>query len=177
IVARDGERIPLDMATTAVTDENGVTHGMIGIEFATRTFTFMESLRYSGEYMVATTKTMLDTLRRLFFHGEGVNQITGTVGIIAVVSQYARDGFYEILWLVFIISLNLGIMNLLPLPALDGGRLVFLIVEAIRRKPIPPEKEGLVHGIGLALVLGLFVVLTFHDVARLIAGGVNGLLQ
>ena len=177
IVARDGERIPLDMATTAVTDENGVTHGMIGIEFATRTFTFMESLRYSGEYMIATTKTMLDTLRRLFFHGEGVNQITGTVGIIAVVSQYARDGFYEILWLVFIISLNLGIMNLLPLPALDGGRLVFLIVEAIRRKPIPPEKEGLVHGIGLALVLGLFVILTFHDVARLIAGGVNGLLQ
>ena len=177
IVERDGQQVPLDMATTAVTDENGVTHGMIGIEFSTRTYNFFEAIRYSGEYMLATTRTMLDTLRRLFFHGEGVEQITGTVGIIAVVSQYARDGLYEILWLIFIISLNLGIMNLLPLPALDGGRLVFLIVEAIRRKPIPPEKEGLVHGIGLALVLGLFVLLTFHDVARLISGGVNALIQ
>ena len=177
IVERDGERIPLSLQTTAVTTDTGVTHGMIGVEFMRRTFTVPEAIRYSGLYMIETTRTMLDSLRRLFFHGEGVNQITGTVGIIAVVSQYARDGWYEVLWLVFIISLNLGIMNLLPLPALDGGRLVFLIVEAIRRKPIPPEKEGLVHGIGLMLVLGLFVVLTFHDIYRLIVGGVNGLVQ
>ena len=177
VVERDGTRIPLEMQTTAVTTEDGVTHGMIGVEFSKRTFTVPEALRYSGAYMLDTTRMMLDSLRRLFFHGEGVNQITGTVGIIAVVSQYARDGWYEVLWLMFIISLNLGIMNLLPLPALDGGRLVFLIVEAIRRKPIPPEKEGMVHGIGLALVLGLFVLLTFHDVYRLILGGVNGLLQ
>ncbi|MBR0368902.1 MAG: site-2 protease family protein [Clostridia bacterium] len=177
VVERDGQRIPLEMQTAAVTTENGVTHGMIGIEFSRRTFTVPEALRYAGAYMVGTTKTMLDSLRRLFFHGEGVGQITGTVGVIAVVSQYARDGWYEVLWLMFVISLNLGIMNLLPLPALDGGRLVFLIVEAIRRKPIPPEKEGMVHGIGLVLVLGLFVLLTFHDIYRLILGGVNGLLQ
>ena len=177
VVERDGETLDIDMATTVVTDDNGATHGMIGIVFTTRTFTPLEAIRYAGAYMVTTTQAMLDSLRRLFFHGDGLDQITGTVGIIAVVSQYARDGLYEILWLMFIISLNLGIMNLLPLPALDGGRLVFLIVEAIRRKPIPPEKEGMVHGIGLALVLGLFVLLTFHDVARLIAGGVNGLIQ
>ena len=176
VVERDGERLPLEMHTTAVTTESGVTHGMIGVEFARRTFTAGEAIRYSGIYMVETTRTMLDSLRRLFFHGEGVDQITGTVGIIAVVSQYARDGLYEILWLVFVISLNLGIMNLLPLPARDGGRLVFLIVEAIRRKPIPPEKEGMVHGIGLVLVLGLFVLLTFHDIYRLVVGGVNALL-
>lgn len=176
-VERGGERVPLEMETTAVTTEDGVTHGMIGIEFSSRTFTAPEAIRYAGAYMVETTKTMLDSLRKLFFHGEGVGQITGTVGVIAVVSQYAREGWYEVLWLMFVISLNLGIMNLLPLPALDGGRLVFLIVEAIRRKPIPPEKEGMVHGIGLVLVLCLFVLLTFHDVYRLIIGGVNGLLQ
>ena len=99
------------------------------------------------------------------------------MGIIAVVSELARDGLYEVLWLIFIISLNLGIVNLLPLPALDGGRLVFLIVEAVRRKPIPPEKEGMVHGIGLALVFGLFILLTFHDIFRLVTGGgVKGLM-
>ena len=176
-VERDGEALSLSMVTQAMEVDGGVAHGMIGAAFSKyRTYTPLEAIRYSGVYMVTTTQSMLDSLRKLFFHGEGVEQITGTVGIIAVVSQYARDGFYEVLWLIFIISLNLGIMNLLPLPALDGGRLVFLIVEAIRRKPVPPEKEGMVHGIGLVLVFGLFLLLTFHDVARLIAGGVKGLI-
>ena len=75
-----------------------------------------------------------------------------------------------VLYILFVISLNLGLMNLLPLPALDGGRLVFLIVEAIRRKPIPPEKEGMVHGVGMLLLLGLILVITYQDIVRLIAG-------
>ena len=70
--------------------------------------------------------------------------------------------------ILFLLSLNIGIMNLLPLPALDGGRLVFLIVEAVRGKPVPPEKEGLVHVIGLIALLALFVVLTFHDIRTFI---------
>ena len=176
-VLRDGQRVEIPLATVAIVDEEtGATHGQIGIYFTYRTFTFWESIRYAGGYMVATTRTMLDSLRRLFFHGEGLNEVTGTVGIVAVVSQYMRDGLHEVLWLMFVISLNLGIINLLPLPALDGGRLVFLIIEAIRRKPVPPEKEGLVHGIGLLLVFGLFLLLTFHDIYRLITGGVNGLM-
>ena len=76
-----------------------------------------------------------------------------------------------ILYIVFLISLNLGIMNLLPLPALDGGRLVFLIVEGIRRKPVPPEKEGMVHAIGFLLLLVLIGLVTYQDIARLIPGG------
>ena len=177
-VDRNGVLIDLTLNTVAVTDaESGVTHGQIGVVFNGRTYTLWESLRYAGGTMISTTKAMLDSFRRLFFHGEGLDQITGTVGIIAVVSEVARNGLYDILWLVFIISLNLGIINLLPLPALDGGRLVFLIVEAIRRKPIPRDKEGLVHTIGLVLVFGLFLLLTYRDISRLIAGGVKGLLS
>ena len=121
--------------------------------------------------MVETTGMMLESLKNLIFKGEGLEDTAGTVGIIAVVAQQAREGMYMVLWLIFIISLNLGIINLLPLPALDGGRLLFLIVEAIRRKPVPPEKEGMVHAIGMVLLLGLFVVLTFHDIVKLIGGG------
>ena len=73
--------------------------------------------------------------------------------------------------LTFFLSLNIGIMNLLPLPSLDGGRLIFLILEAIRRKPIPPEKEGMVHAIGLGLLLMLFVFITYKDILRLFTGG------
>lgn len=172
VVERDGGRVALSMTPELVTDEEtGTSRLQIGIVFRGRTFTFAESIAESGRYMAETTATMLDSLRRLFFHGEGLEDTAGTVGIIAVMSQRAREGMYMVLWLVFIISLNLGIVNLLPLPALDGGRLVFLIVEAVRRKPVPPEKEGLVHGIGLMLLFGLFILLTYRDIVRLLSGG------
>lgn len=69
-------------------------------------------------------------------------------------------------WSVMI-SANLGVMNLLPIPALDGGRLVFLIIEAIRRKPVPREKEGMVHFIGIVLLMVLMVVIMANDIRKL----------
>lgn len=175
-VSRGGEEVDLSLVPAAVTDEaTGETRQQIGIVFDARTYTFGEALKEAGGYMVEITGTMLDSLRRLFFHGEGLEDTAGTVGIIAVVSNHIQEGMSTALWLMFIISLNLGIVNLLPFPALDGGRLLFLIVEAIRRKPIPPEKEGMVHAVGLMLLFGLFIVLTYHDIARLISGGFNGL--
>ena len=65
------------------------------------------------------------------------------------------------------ITINIGLFNLLPLPALDGGRLIFLIIEAIRRKPVPPEKEGMVHFIGLAALMLLMIAVTVSDVVKL----------
>ncbi len=69
-----------------------------------------------------------------------------------------------------LISLNVGIINLLPLPALDGGRLVFLLIEAVRRKPIKPEYEGWVHAAGFFLLIGLIAVFTYRDIVRLVTG-------
>ena len=85
-----------------------------------------------------------------------------------------RTGFETVLYLSVLISVNLAFMNLLPLPALDGGRLVFLLIEAIRRKPVPPEKEGMVHFAGLVLLLGLMVYLTVSDVRGLFSGLFGG---
>ena len=172
VIERDGQR--LEYAMTAVPVEvEGQTRYQIGIVFASRTYSFFESIREAGSYMAETTVMMLNSLKNLIFKGEGLNETAGTVGIIAVVAQRAREGVYMVLWLMYIISLNLGIMNLLPIPALDGGRLLFLVVEMIRRKPIPPEKEGIVHAVGMVLLLGLFVVLTYHDIVKLINGGFN----
>ena len=174
VIERDGQTMSYAVTAAPVTDESGkATRYQIGIVFSSRTYSFFESLREAGSYMVETTGMMLNSLKNLIFKGEGLEDTAGTVGIIAVVAQQAREGMYMVLWLMYIISLNLGIMNLLPIPALDGGRLLFLIVEAIRRKPIPPEKEGLVHGIGMVLLLGLFVVLTYHDIVKLATGGFN----
>ena len=81
--------------------------------------------------------------------------------------QYgALDVFLNMVNIALLLSVNLGIMNLLPIPALDGGRLVFLLIEAVRGKPIPPEKEGMVHLAGMAALMVLMVLVFFNDIAK-----------
>ena len=131
---------------------------------------FGQSLRFGGTLMFRLTGELLSSIKNMIFHGEGLDQVSGTVGIVSEVSRTVREGFDMVLYWIMLISANLGIVNLLPLPALDGGRLVFLIVEGIRRKPFSRDKEGLVNLIGLAAFFLLFIVLTWRDIARIIAG-------
>ena len=101
----------------------------------------------------------------------GMEQMSGPVGIVNEVNTAVNSGsnaWLYVLNLIALLTINLGVFNLLPFPALDGGRLFFMIVELIRRKPIPPEKEGMVHAIGMLLLLMLVVVISFNDITRLI---------
>ena len=108
----------------------------------------------------------------MLLHGQvSSGDVAGPVGIVSMIGQAVRTGFETVLRLGVLISANLGLMNLLPLPALDGGRLVFLIIEAVRGKPVPPEKEGIVHFVGLVLLLCLVIFLTISDVRTFIIGG------
>ena len=172
-VQRDSGITVIPVQPAAIVDEaTGETAYQIGIAFGGRTYRFGEALARSCGYMVEFTREMLLSLKDLVFHGTGVDEMMGPVGIISFVSdQVASDAMYAVVNLIFVLSLNVGIMNLLPLPGLDGGRLIFLIIEAIRRKPLPPEKEGMVHGAGLMLLLALIVFITYQDIARLITGG------
>ena len=173
-IERDGGTMDFEIVPDVVVDESsGAKTLQIGIAFDYRHFNLAEAVASAVPTMGDTVGQMLAALRNLVFKGEGIKETTGAVGIVVLISQQARQGLHEILWLVYIISLNLGIMNLLPIPALDGGRLMFLIVEAIRRKPIPPEKEGTVHAIGFALLIALFAVIMFYDFFRLFTGGFN----
>ncbi|MBO5248418.1 MAG: site-2 protease family protein, partial [Clostridia bacterium] len=89
--------------------------------------------------------------------------VSGPVGISSVISEAASYGFISLLSVAALISVNLSVMNMLPLPALDGGRFLCLIIEAIVRRPIPARVEGVIHGIGLVLLLGLMVLVAFKD--------------
>ena len=173
VVERDGERIPMEVQPQRIVDEDsGEVRYQLGIAFGGRTYRFGEALGGSFNYMVEFTGEMLRALKDLLFHGTGVEDMMGPVGIISFVSdQVSSQKLYAVVNLTFFLSLDIGIMNLLPLPSLDGGRLIFLIIEAIRRKPIPPEKEGMVHAIGLGLLLMLFVFITYKDILRLFTGG------
>ena len=93
------------------------------------------------------------------------------MGTISLIGSAIRSGPEMLLRIGALLSLNLGIMNILPFPALDGGRLVFVGIEAIRGKPISRNKEGYINFAGLIVLFGLMIVLTYQDIARLIAGG------
>lgn len=134
-------------------------------------FTSIQYGVYEVKFWICTT---LESLKMLITGQIGADQLSGPVGIVSVVDNtYQQSKSYglfiviaQMLNIAILLSANLGVMNLLPLPALDGGRLVFLFVEAIRRKRIPPEKEGYVHLVGIALLMVLMVFVMFNDIRR-----------
>ena len=172
-VQRGEETIRVEIVPAQVTDaQTGKLVNQIGIAYGGRYYHFGEAIARGCSYMVEVTGEMINGLKNLIFKGEGVDEVMGPVGIISFVSDLVyNEKLLAVVNLIFILSLNIGIMNLLPLPALDGGRIVFLIIEMISGKPVPPEKEGLVHGIGFALLLLLIVFITYKDIARLFVGG------
>lgn len=117
----------------------------------------------------------IDSLRMLVTGKVGVKDLSGPVGIVDMVDEVYQESapaglgvvVLNLLNFATLLTANLGVLNLLPLPALDGGRLVFLIVEAVRRKRVPPEKEGMVHFAGFALLMILMVIVLYNDIIKL----------
>ena len=169
---RDGKTY--ESTLTPKKNENG--QYLIGVTQAkykkANAFTALQYGLYEVEYWIETT---LESLKMLFTGKIGMDQLSGPVGIVDVVGDtYEANKAYGVSSVIFslinlsiLLSANLGVMNLLPLPALDGGRLVFLFVEAIRGKRVPPEKEGMVHFAGLMLLFGLMIFVLFNDIQRL----------
>lgn len=135
----------------------------------------LQTLQYSVyelKYWICTT---LESLKFLITGTVGVNELSGPVGIVKNMGDAydaSREAgifslFMTMLQWGILLSANLGVMNLLPLPALDGGRLVFLIIEAVRGKRVNPDKEGMVHFVGLVLLMGLMVFVMFNDIRKL----------
>ena len=113
---------------------------------------------------------VFESLRMLFSGEAGLKDVAGPVGIVTLLGEATQSGWYTVLSLCTLLSVNLGLFNLFPIPALDGGRLLFILIEWVRGKPVPPEKEGMVHLVGFGLLMILVVVVTFNDVLRLIRG-------
>lgn len=116
------------------------------------------------------TVALLSGLGMLFTGAASTADLAGPVGITNMIGDAARGGMVYLLSFTAFLSINLGILNLLPIPALDGSRIVFAMVEAIRRKPMDPEKEGFIHWIGFMFLMLLIVVVTYNDILRLIKG-------
>lgn len=168
-VDRAGEQLEISLPMR-LNDEGNYQVGFY-IGYERQRMVLSEAVPYAGEYLWTVGRVILTSLKNLVFSGEGAKDMMGTVGIVGEMSKGIQAGFETVLNYIILISFNLGIMNLLPLPALDGGRLVFLAFEGILRRPVPRGKEAIVHLIGMALLLILMVVLTYQDIVRLITGG------
>lgn len=128
---------------------------------------------YTVKYWITYT---VDSLKMLVGGKVGVKDLSGPVGIVSAVDNVYQEAapagmvvvILNLLNIGVLLTANLGVMNLLPLPALDGGRLVFLIIEAVRGKRVPPEKEGMVHFAGFVFLMALMVVIMFNDILKLV---------
>lgn len=136
---------------------------------------FLTNLKYGAHEVGYWIWTSLQSLKMLVTGKVSLNELSGPVGIVKTIGDTydasKQDGifyiFLSMLNFSILLSANLGVMNLLPLPALDGGRLIFLILEAVRRKRVDPEKEGMVHFVGIMILMGLMVLVMFNDIRKL----------
>jgi len=163
-VVRDGAEMTI--TTHFYKDDSG--NMKLGISPAmTRTPAFFfQSFGYGAQATVGMGQMMYGVLGQLFSGQAGIDQLTGPVGIVVTVGETARYGFVYLVQLTALISLNLGIVNLLPFPALDGGRLVFLLIRKITGKKITNEIESRVHLVGILVLFAFMAIITFQDIDR-----------
>ena len=149
--------------------EDGEETYFIGIALDTKVNKgFVSSIKYAGSTTFSLYKLMFTTIKQLFNGRASVKDLSGPVGIYTIVSEESKAGFQNILYLTAYLSINVGFINLLPFPAFDGGRVVFLIIEKIRKKRVPVKIEAIVNGVGFALLMLLMLFVTFNDVLRLL---------
>lgn len=128
---------------------------------------FSSSIKYAFSKFGSIVSTMLLIIGSLFTGKLGLSALSGPVGMYSVVGTVAAAGFANLVYLTAYLSINLGVLNILPFPAFDGGRVLFVIIEAITRKKVDPKVEGYFHSIGFILIMLLMVYITFQDILRL----------
>lgn len=174
VYERDGERITSEIRPT-YDKESG--RYLLGIRASNEREkkSILSNLKYGVYEVNYWIWTTLQSLKMLVTGRVSVNELSGPVGIVKSIGDTYEESKSDGIFYIFInminfsilLSANLGVMNLIPLPALDGGRLVFLLIEAVRKKKIDPEKEGMVHFVGLMLLLGLMVLVMFNDIRKI----------
>ncbi|MFD2704773.1 RIP metalloprotease RseP [Salibacterium lacus] len=161
---RSGEQLSASVETYSRTIEaTGEEVGMVGVR-APVDHAVLGAVQYGGDQVIQVTTVIVDTLSMIFTGDFSLDFVSGPVGIYNYTGEAASMGMVVLIQFAAMLSVNLGIVNLLPLPALDGGRLLFIGYEAIRGKPVDPQKEGMIHFLGFALLFLLILVVTWNDI-------------
>ena len=183
VVERDGEKVTLNdfcMESHEITGEDGATRRLYGMNFSLSELNLGGRLAYAWNQSLDTVRLVRLSLKMLLTGQAGLSDMSGPVGIVQQMSVVAEassswvDALLNMLYFGGFIAINLAVMNLLPIPALDGGRVVGLLittaVEAVTKKKIDPKYEGYLHGAGMILLLGLMAIIMFKDIFVLFKG-------
>lgn len=170
-IARGGEILKIAVVPRVPTAPD---EGAIGIEFSEsgiKSQGFFAALvsGFKGAILICkeTVFAFYELFKGLFIHGSLMAGVVGPVGIFAVAAETGQIGIIYLIQLMALISLNLAVLNLIPFPALDGGRLFLIIVEKLKGSPVSIKAQSLINGVGFALLILLMVVITVRDVANL----------
>ncbi len=169
-VIRNGETIVLEDVSFPKVEESGVVLGTLDFQFwgvgeGEKDFGLIISHTFWRTY--STAKMVWDSLADLVTGRFGLDAVSGPIGMTELVGSALASGWESLLYLWVIISVNLGVMNLLPLPALDGGRLIFLLWEAVTRKPVNKNVEAYINAAGLLILMAFMLIITFKDIFKL----------
>lgn len=161
-VLRNNTKVELD-----ITPFNDNGRYIIGYQPLIKNTTFYSVVRNSFYESIYISKIVLLSLKDLFTGALSINQASGPVGIVKEIGSAAKLGILNLLFLLSVITINLGLFNLLPLPALDGGRVIFSLIELITHKKVSEKIEGIVHTVGFALLILIMLYVTFNDIAKI----------
>lgn len=161
-IIRDGEKMNFTIRPNI--DENN--NKLIGITAETQ-ISITESIKYSFTNLIFIITMMFDFIKMAITGNINKGDVAGPIGVIQLIGETTRYGFLSVLNLAAFININLGFFNLLPIPALDGSRILFVLVELVRGKPLDPEKEGIIHFIGFVFLIALMLFISYNDINRL----------
>lgn len=167
VVIRDGEKVLLEDVVFPTEESAGAVFGSYDFKVMREAVTFGSVMKHSVYRSFSTIKVIVDSLKDLITGRYGAEAVSGPVGMAGAVGEATKSGADSLLYLFTLITMNLGVFNLLPFPALDGGRIVFLIIEMIFRKPVKKEVEQAINTAGLLLLFGLMILITFKDIFSL----------
>ena len=167
-VVRDGEKVDLPNVKFATKEAEGISY--IAVDFYVKGVekTFGSFISESAKMSLSYGRVIWFSLIDLITGKYGISAVSGPVGVTAAIGSVAKESLVNILPIMALITINLGIFNLLPLPALDGGRLLFILFEIIFRKAVPQKYEGFVHAVGFVLLIFIMIAITAKDIWSLV---------
>ena len=172
-VKRNGQTVELpDVQFDTWQDEDGQTHMSLGFTVYGIEKTPLSVLKEAGNSVLYYGRIIFTSLADLLRRRESINNLSGPVGIVSAIGQAASYGWQDLLQMLALITINLGILNLLPFPALDGGKVVFLAIEGITGHAVSEKLQGSLTVAAFALLFGLMIFATYNDIIRLITGAV-----
>lgn len=175
VVERDGEKVTLNDVHFATEQQNGVTLIQYDFIIIGEQPGFLNIVKNAFTQSASIVRMVWLSVFDLVTGRYGMSELAGPVGTVDIIADVTAQAvssgsLTNLLTIMAFITINVGVANLLPLPALDGGRFLFLAIEAVRRKPVNPKYEGYVHATGLALLLLLMVFVTYNDISRIVHG-------